>query len=111
MWDFFQRLFDRRVGILAARDPQWRYVRKDYILRNPRCIVCGGTNDLVAHHVKPFHLFPNLELDHENLVTLCESKKYGVNCHLWFGHLGNFKLYNPDVISDAVMWRAKTGRG
>ncbi len=66
---------------------------------------------MVAHHVKPFHLFPNLELDHENLVTLCESKKYGVNCHLWFGHLGNFKLYNPDGISDAVMWRAKTGRG
>jgi len=30
------------------------------------------------------------------------------NCHLFFGHLGNFKdKFNPDVDEDAKLWRAK----
>ena len=61
-------------------------------------------DNLEVHHIKPFHLNPALELDPINLATLCESKKDGVNCHLWFGHLGNFKSFNVDVIADALFW-------
>lgn len=65
---------------------------------------------MVAHHIKPFHLFPELELDTENLIPLCESKKYGINCHLFVGHLGNFKRYNEEVVTDAIIWNAKLKR-
>jgi hypothetical protein len=60
-----------------------------------------------VHHVIPFHLRRDLELDPENLITLCENKRDGVNCHLLFGHLGCFKSFNPSVRADVVTWRAK----
>jgi len=48
-----------------------------------------------------------LELEPTNLVTLCEANKGGVNCHLLFGHLSNFKSFNVDVLSDAAHWSEK----
>jgi predicted HNH restriction endonuclease len=47
---------------------------------------------LEVHHVKPFHLFPQLELDPANLMTLCED---GGNCHFMVGHLKDWRRYNP----------------
>jgi len=47
----------------------------------------------------PFHLDPAKELDPTNLITLCMSKK---ECHLYIGHGGSFKQYNPNVRSDAA---------
>jgi hypothetical protein len=41
----------------------------------------------------------SLELTPDNLITLCESKKYGITCHLFVGHRGNYRLFNPDVVS------------
>jgi hypothetical protein len=74
---------------------------------NPKCEVCGKTDRrvLAVHHKKPFHLFPHLELDPTNLVTLCESA--GMHCHITFGHLGNFKSYNRDIGSDLDAWKVK----
>ncbi|MGA2401456.1 MAG: hypothetical protein ABSG91_07090, partial [Syntrophobacteraceae bacterium] len=48
-----------------------------------------------AHHVKPFHLAPALELEPGNLITLCEEGEY--NCHLVHGHNGDWKSFNDDV--------------
>jgi hypothetical protein len=62
---------------------------------------------LEVHHIKPFHLHPELELEPKNLITLCENKSDGVNCHLLFGHLGSFRSFNVRVISDAIEWKAK----
>lgn len=67
--------------------------------------MCNGTASVEVHHILPFHLFPEFELSPENLLTLCESKKYGVNCHLFFGHLGNYRTYNRSVIPMANYWR------
>jgi predicted TIM-barrel fold metal-dependent hydrolase len=69
--------------------------------------VCGGNVKLEVHHIKPFHLHPALELDPTNLATLCEAVKDGVNCHLLFGHLGNFKSFNTEVLGDAGNWALK----
>jgi hypothetical protein len=71
------------------------------------CSVCDGKKKLEVHHKMPFHLHPALELDPGNLITLCENKADGVNCHLLFGHLGNFKSYNPQVNVDASLWFCK----
>ena len=92
---------------LGNRSPSWGRVRDNFIREHPFCAVCGGSKDLVAHHIQPFHLFPDLELDTENLITLCESKKYGINCHLFVGHLGNFRRHNKNVVSDAIALAAK----
>lgn len=69
------------------------------------CAVCGGKKKLEAHHIMPFHLHPQLEMDERNLIPLCEGA--GVNCHLLFGHLGDFRSFNRRVWLDASDWRKK----
>ena len=105
-----QRLIDAAKGkhpLSAKRSSKWPGVRKNFLELNPTCAVCGGTASLEVHHIHPFHLHPELELSSKNLVTLCEAKKDGVNCHLLFGHLGNFHSFNVDVIKDSGEWSRK----
>lgn len=33
-----------------------------------------------------------------------KDQKDGVNCHLLFGHLGNFKSYNESARTDCAEW-------
>ena len=89
------------------RSPKWSKVRKAHLLNNPLCAVCGKKTKLEVHHIKPFHLHPELELESTNLITLCESGKGGVVCHLHFGHLGNYKKINKAVIKDSTTWNKK----
>jgi hypothetical protein len=88
------------------RSSHWPAVRAAHLKDHPGCAVCGDTKHVNVHHIHPFHLHPQLELDPENLITLCEDEHY-VNCHLFIGHLGNFHGYNPAVIADAAEWRKK----
>lgn len=89
------------------RSSQWPTVRKHHLKLNPTCAVCGDTRKLEVHHIKPFHIHPELELDPTNLITMCESKSYGIICHLLVGHWGSYKLINPNVVEDAALWRSK----
>lgn len=91
----------------AARSGEWPAVRARHLKLFPTCAVCGGTKKLNVHHIKPFHLHPELELDPKNLITLCEALKGGANCHLLFGHLGNFKSFNVEVKADTTSWFRK----
>lgn len=91
----------------AKRSSHWPTVRKHYLGMHPVCAVCGGSEKLEVHHVRPFHIHPDLELDPGNLITLCESNHGGVNCHLAFGHLSNFKSWNESVRDDAAAWSVK----
>lgn len=36
-----------------------------------KCVVCGGTKKLHAHHIKPKKLYPDMALDINNGMTLC----------------------------------------
>lgn len=89
------------------RSGQWPAVEKAHLEKQPNCMVCNRSEKLNVHHIKPFHIYPDLELDPSNLITLCESDKGGVNCHLHYGHLGNFKSFNENVIPDASLWNQK----
>jgi hypothetical protein len=91
----------------SLRSTHWPKVREDHLKIQPCCQLCGGTKNLNVHHIHPFHIKPELELDPTNLITLCESSEHGVNCHLWFGHLGNFKNVNEDVVNDTKVWNEK----
>ncbi len=89
----------------AFRSNEWPRVRNEHIRKFPICAVCGKKDNLTVHHKKPFHLFRELELQPENLVTLCESA--GMNCHITFGHKGNFKRWNPFIDEDIIIWKTK----
>jgi 5-methylcytosine-specific restriction enzyme A len=89
----------RDVG-LPARSGKWRTVEKNFLLEHPVCAACGGSKKLNVHHIKPFHMFRELELDPNNLITLCMS--FEREDHVLLGHCGNFKLYNPNIREDAA---------
>jgi 5-methylcytosine-specific restriction enzyme A len=82
------------------RSAQWPKLRKGF-LKGKVCAACGGKKKLEAHHIKPFHLHPDLELDPSNLVALCEGNK-DVNCHLVIGHSFDFKGFNSEAVVDAA---------
>jgi proline racemase len=96
-----------KTSLKTKRSSKWPKVRTAHLKIQPVCAVCEGKADLSVHHIRPFHLHPDLELEPTNLITLCECKSYGVNCHLLIGHLGNFTNINPDVIADVVTWNTK----
>lgn len=100
-------LVERKKRNGSRRDSKWPKVRAEHLKNNPNCLACGGDKQLEVHHVVPFHLDKSLELDPNNLVTLCESKSNGVHCHLAFGHIGSFRSFNADVRQDASAWRNK----
>lgn len=102
-----------------GRSSKWRSVRKEFLKKNKACAACGGKVRLQVHHISPFHLEPEKELDPTNLITLCMGR---LECHLTIGHGGDFKSFNPHVKEDAaeilVDWKmrdhvtmlARTGR-
>lgn len=90
----------RRIN--GKRSPLWARTRKAHLLRQPLCQMCGGDEELQVHHIHPFHLHPELELDQGNLITLCE--KPGHDCHFIMGHFHNWRAMNPSVVADAASY-------
>ncbi len=89
------------------RSPQWQRVARENRRREPACVVCGYKGKkLQVHHIKPFHLHPHLELDLENLITLCEAR--GREHHLLLGHLDAWNSYNEHIRNDAKHFHRKT---
>ena len=82
-----------------GRSPRWPKVRKEFLKTHPECTACGSKNLLQVHHMSPFHTHPELELDPKNLITLCMASN---ECHLTIGHGGNWRDFNPTVLSDAL---------
>lgn len=118
MLSFVRKLCASVLGWLHGRDPgadaagkprsgKWAAVERAHLRRHPRCAVCGGKKALNVHHVEPYHLAPQKELNRRNLITLCRGP---LNCHLLFGHLGDYKAHNPFVRLDAAVWRGKLRR-
>lgn len=86
--------------VLGERSPRWPGVRDAFRAAHPDCAVCGS-RAVDIHHVVPFHVRPDLELEPENLLSLCPEH------HLLFGHLMAWRSWNPGAKRDANYWRAK----
>lgn len=106
------QLADHIIDVVAGKIPfgskrsdKWAETRKAHLLKEPFCQCCGTEEHLQVHHKEPFHLKPELELDLNNLITLCE--KPGRFCHIIFGHLRSFKSYNPNVVEDVKNFSEK----
>lgn len=90
-----------------SRSPEWASVAKEHRLREPVCVACGYKGKhLQVHHIKPFHLHPQLELDPHNLITLCEAR--GRDHHLLLGHLDAWTSYNEHIREDVKRFYKKS---
>ena len=88
---------------LSGRSPHWPKMRAAHLKLHNECAACSGRKNLEVHHIKPFHLHPELELSEENLLTLCEMPSR--NCHLTWGHFYDWTKFNVNVINDTSWWR------
>ena len=88
----------------TKRSPHWPAARRAHLKREPFCRYCGHLDNLEVHHVVPFHLHPELELEESNFITLCEQMSR--ECHLKLGHLGNWKNSNPQVRLQCTVTKA-----
>lgn len=85
--------FREHVVKRATRSSKWSSFAKEVIKDHPYCSSCGDTRQLHVHHIKPFHLYPELELEKDNVIVLCMKFK----CHFIVGHLKNWKSWNNHV--------------
>lgn len=82
------------------RSPRWAAARAEALALHPSCEACGCKVGLQVHHIKPFHLFPELELEQSNLIVLCGPQ--GKDCHIRIGHNFNYASYNLNARQDAA---------
>ena len=90
-------------GKSVPRSSKWPKERAEYLLIRPQCEACGAEHDTQVHHVIPFHVRPDLELDRRNFIGLCGP--HGCNAHFRLGHLGNWNKENPRVREEAAKER------
>ena len=80
-----------------SRSPHWPKVRAEHLKLHPECAACGQTDKLQVHHIIPFSFDPSKELDPDNLITLCVDGPGHMNCHLLWGHSGNYKCSGSNI--------------
>lgn len=51
----------------------------------------------------PYHVYPELELDPDNLITLCSR----LHCHYCWGHRYDWRDHDPDVRERLRAWRSE----
>ena len=95
------------------RSSAWPEWSDRYMARHPFCAVTGRLIwrngkfivEAALHHIVPFHLDPERELDETNVLPMTEAPPF--NAHLIVGHLGDWRSFNPEVVEDARKWREK----
>jgi len=84
--------------IESNRSIYWSKTRNEYIKHYPVCEICVREAKVV-HHIIPVHIHSGLELSWSNLISLCD------NCHFKYGHLENWKSWNPLLTIDQLLIR------
>jgi len=92
----------RQADDLFGRSGSWSRVRKEHLAKHPTCEACGRSEKLEVHHVVPYRDRPELELEPDNLITLCADP-----CHLVHGHLMSWRRINPHVREDCKRYRSR----
>jgi len=83
------------------RNPSWEHDSRLWLKDHNECAATGWTYKLQIHHVLPFHLFPQLEMDESNWIVLTENPLF--EAHFEIGHNKNWREYNIHVRIDAMM--------
>lgn len=100
MFSFIKRLFNKEDQF-GKRSSGWKKVRDEFVLENPYCSACGTKSKLEVHHIKPYHIDPSLELDKNNLITLCREH------HYTFGHFCDWTSWNISVNHDVSDYNSR----
>ena len=87
---------DLQTRSVGKRSGKWRNLSKTTRKEVGHCEACGSKWFLAVHHIIPFHLAPEKELDRENCIVLCGK------CHLILGHLRYWKSWNESIKADAA---------
>lgn len=53
-----------------TRSGKWPKFIRDIKKVRGKCAICGKTNGLEGHHIRPFRLYPELELIPSNIYAL-----------------------------------------
>jgi hypothetical protein len=98
------------VETLGDRSPAWSRVRAEFVAEHSVCEACGSREKLNVHHIQPFHLHPELELELSNLITLCFEHHFRVGHDPdgpWQPKKPKWTAWNPAVRQHAQQMRAK----
>lgn len=96
-----------KMALEKPRDSRWPALRTAHLKKERECQYCGRKSNLQVHHILPVHLRADLELDPDNLITLCEPPGAD-GCHLRQAHLGSFaKGYNLAIREDCARHRER----
>lgn len=98
---YLESIGSQQITSQGDRSGAWPRVRREHLETHNSCEACGCKKSLFVHHIVPFHKNPELELDPNNLITLCFV------CHFWFGHLKNWRSHNEQVLHDSRWYREK----
>ena len=95
------RMCEKLLLAKSTRNRKWGATQKAHLAKFPTCAACGESNPrkLVVHHIKPYQWFNSLELDEDNLITLCKED------HFTFGHLKRYASWNPNVVEMCANYR------
>lgn len=96
MLNFLRTLWLPGYSASRPRSSRWPSVRKAFLV-GKSCAACGRLGDLEAHHIQPYHLAPERELDITNMLCLCRD------CHFYVGHLRDWSSYNPHAVEDSAL--------
>lgn len=85
-----------------TRSSRWPAFRRAHLQNHPYCESCGKKKKvgMQVHHIVPFSVDPSKELINSNLLTLCSNPR----CHLDKGHLGYWRSWNVNVLTDCKIW-------
>lgn len=84
------------AGLYDALSWKWSKFLEEYWEKYPKeCSICGTRRRVELHHIVPRHIAPDRIFDESNVIALCRS------CHLRWGHLGDWDMWNPYIVDDA----------
>ena len=83
----------------GPRSGKWPAVRQRFIKAHPCCEACGSSQNLNVHHIFSFKNNPELELDPDNLITLCRKH------HFFLGHSGNWTITHKKCQEEVKAYR------
>ena len=89
------------IKAFSDRSSSWSKVRSKHLQKENFCQCCGKKRELEVHHITTYNVDETIELDENNLITLCSK------CHLLFGHLMDYRSWNTQVVSDCAEMRRK----